>query len=148
MGSDSYHVKQFNDDNSIVRKYKGTDLYLLPPSIFPSDYLDTMDVRYLNYFNAPVISPLKKALKIERYNDTSFNKQPTLQTVSKDVVCCQLDKLVLQSHATPKIPAVTDIFKEFETNMINIPPIEVIPHENTECKHADIVASQIEVILH
>ena len=121
---------------------------MLPQTIFPSDLLDTMDVRYLNYSNAPVISPLKRSLKIERYNDTFFNKQPTLQTVSKDVVCCQLDKLVLQSHTTPKLPSITDIFKEFNTDMTNITPIEVIPHENTECKHADIVASQIEVILH
>ena len=58
-----YHVKRYNDANSAVRKYKGTDLYLLQPAIFPSDPLDTMDVRYLNYFNALVISPLKNHLK-------------------------------------------------------------------------------------
>ena len=37
---------------------------------------------------------------------------------------------------------MTDVFKEFDTDMTNIPPIEVIPHENNECKHIDIVASQ------
>ena len=37
---------------------------------------------------------------------------------------------------------MTDIFKEFKTDMTNIPPIEVIPHENNECKHTDIVSSQ------
>ena len=58
LGSDSYHVKRYNDTSAAVRKYKGTDLYLLPPAIFPSDPLDTMDVRYLNYSNAPVISQL------------------------------------------------------------------------------------------
>ena len=72
LGSDSYHVKRHNNANSVVRKDKGTELYLLPPAIFPSDPLDTMDMRYLNYFNAPVISPLKWALKIEMYNDTYF----------------------------------------------------------------------------
>ena len=77
LGRDSYHVKRYNDAKSTVRKCKGIDLYLLPPTIFPSDLLDTMDVRYLNYSNAPVISPLKRALKIEMYNDTYFNKQPT-----------------------------------------------------------------------
>ena len=63
LGSDSYHVKRHNNANSVVRKDKGTDVYLFPPAIFPSDPLDTMDVRYLNYSNAPVISPLKKHLK-------------------------------------------------------------------------------------
>ena len=138
LGSDSYHVKRHNNANSVGRKDKGTDLYLLPPAIFSSDPLDTMDMRYLNYFNAPVISPLNKTLKMEIYN----NKQPTSQFVSKDVVSCQLDELALQSHTTPKLPSITDIFKEFNTDMTNIPPIEVISHENNECKHVDIVASQ------
>ena len=61
--SDSYHVERYNDANSAARKYKGTDLYLLPLAIFPSDLLDTIDVLYLNYSNAPLISPLEKALK-------------------------------------------------------------------------------------
>ena len=142
LGSDSYHVKRYNDANAAVRKYKGIDLYLLPPAIFPSDPLDTMDVRYLNYSNTLITSPLEKALKIEMYNDTYFNKQPTSQSASKDVVSCQLDELALQSHAISKFPSVTDIFKEFDTGMTNIPPIEVIPHENNKCKYTDIVASQ------
>ena len=37
LGNNSYHVKGYNDTNSIVRKYKETDFYLLPPAIFPSD---------------------------------------------------------------------------------------------------------------
>ena len=37
---------------------------------------------------------------------------------------------------------MTDIFKEFKTDMTNIPQIEVILHENDECKHTDIVSSQ------
>ena len=76
------------------------------------------------------------------YNDTYFNKQPTSQSASKDVVSCQLDELALQFHTTPKLPSVTDIFKDFNTDMTNIPPIEVIPHENNACKYADIVVSQ------
>ena len=63
LGSDSYNIKGYNDANSTVRKYKGTDLYLLPSAIFLSDHLDTMDVWYLNYSNASVISPLNRALK-------------------------------------------------------------------------------------
>ena len=142
LRSDSYHVKRNNDANYTVRKCKGTDLYLLPPAIFPSDPLDTMNARYLNYSNTPVISPLKKALKIEMYNDTYFNKQPTSQFVSKNFVSCQLDDLALQSRATPKLHSVTYIFKEFETEMTNVPTIEVISHDNNGCKNTDIVPSQ------
>ena len=142
MGIVSYHVKRYNDANSTVRKYKRINLYLLPPAIFPSDPLNEMNVWYLNYSNKPIISLLKKVLKIGMYNDTYFNKQSTSQSASKDVVSFQLDELALQSHATPKLPSITDIFKEFKTNMTNIPPIEVIPHESNECKHTDIVVSQ------
>ena len=35
-----------------------------------------------------------------------------------------------------------DIFKEFETDMTKIPPIEVIPHENNECTHVNTLALQ------
>ena len=103
LESDSYHVKRYNDTNAAVRKCKETDLYLLPPAILPNDPIGTMNVRYLNYSNAPIIFPLTKSLKIEMYNVTYFNKQPTSQFSSRDVVSCQLNELVLQSHATPKI---------------------------------------------
>ena len=45
LGNDSYHVQRYNDTDSSIRKYKGTDQYMLPPSIFPCEPLDTMDVR-------------------------------------------------------------------------------------------------------
>jgi len=48
LGNNSYHVQRYNYADSVVRKHKGTDLYLLPPAILPSDPVDTMDVRYLN----------------------------------------------------------------------------------------------------
>ena len=65
------------------------------------------------------------------YNDTYFNKQPTSQSVSKDVVSYQLDELALQFHVIPKIPSMTAIFKEFETHMTNIRPIDVVSHKNS-----------------
>lgn len=70
MGHNSYEVKRYNDLESASRKYKGTELYLLPPAIFPHEPLDMMDERYLNYSHAPIVSPLKKSLCIEMYNDT------------------------------------------------------------------------------
>ena len=66
LGSDSYHAKRYHNTDSAVRKCKGTDLYFLPLSIFLSESLDTMDVRYLNYSNGPIIYSLKKHSK-QRY---------------------------------------------------------------------------------
>ena len=37
---------------------------------------------------------------------------------------------------------MTDIFKVFNTDMTDISLIEVLSHENNECKHDDIVALQ------
>jgi len=33
-----------------------------------------MDERYLNYSHVPIVSPLKKSLRIEMYNDTYFSR--------------------------------------------------------------------------
>ena len=71
-----------------------------------------------------------------------FNKQYTSQSTSKNVVICQLDELTLQSPATPTLPSVSDIFKDFKTNMTNIPPIELIYHNDNRCKHTNTVALQ------
>ena len=86
LGNDSYHVQSYNDKDSSIRKYKGTDLYILPQSIFPCDPLDTMDMRYLNYSNTPIVSPLKKALKIDMYNDMYFEKSPDSVSTSKKCI--------------------------------------------------------------
>ena len=75
-------------------------------------------------------------------NDTYFNKQSTSQSTSKNVVIYQLNELVLQSHATPTLSFVSDIFEEFKTNMTNIPPIELIHHNDNRCKHTNTVALQ------
>ena len=38
-----YEVKRYNKTDSAVRKYKGAELYLLPPAILTHDTLDTTD---------------------------------------------------------------------------------------------------------
>ena len=95
LGNDLYHVQHYTEIDSAVRKYKGTDIYLLPPAIFPSNPLDTVYMIYLNYSNAPIVSPLKKHLKIEMYNTVYFDKPLPSQSASKDACSCQLDKLSL-----------------------------------------------------
>ena len=70
LDHDSFEVKRYNKPDSATRKYKSTELYLLPPQLFPNEELDTMDQRYLNYSHAPIPSSLKKPLAIELYNNT------------------------------------------------------------------------------
>ena len=72
LDSDSYIVERYNSSSTSTRKYKGTELYMLPPALFPHDPVDNMDQRYLNFYHAPMASPLKRTLDIELYNDTYF----------------------------------------------------------------------------
>ena len=65
LNANSYLVQRYNQEDTPTRKYKVTELYLLPPGIFPHNPVDTMDQRYLNFSNAPVVSLFKKPLQIE-----------------------------------------------------------------------------------
>ena len=98
---DSYSVRRYNHPESSVRKYKAQDLYLLPPHLFPSEELDTMDVRYLNYSHAPVPSPLKKPLCIELYNDVYFPPSKSIIDTTTDQPSTSLDSLAFQPHPLP-----------------------------------------------
>ena len=46
LGANAYMVRRYNDKSSTVKEYKGSELYLLPPSLFPNEKLNTMDQRY------------------------------------------------------------------------------------------------------
>ena len=137
LGNDSYHVQRYNDADSAIRKYKGTDSYVLPPEIFPSDCLDTMDVRYLNYSNVPIISPLEKALNIEMYNAVYFEKPPISQSASYNNFSCQLDNTALVPPPTPATLSNIDKY----TDLATCPPTETLYHSNTGCTHADEMTS-------
>ena len=69
LAHNSFEVQRYDDPLSAKRKYTNTELYVLPPTLFPSDPLDTIDQRYLDNQFAPIVNPLKGALKIELYND-------------------------------------------------------------------------------
>ena len=69
LGHNSFEVQRYDKPSSAKRKYKNTELYLLPPALFPSKPLDTIDQRYLDSRNAPIVNPLKKTLRIELYNN-------------------------------------------------------------------------------
>ena len=102
LGHGSYEVQKYNDPTSATRKYKSTELYLLPPALFPSDPLDTTDQRYLNYEHAPIPHPLQQPLQIELYNDKYFSPPPHhLQSPSTNRFTISSDHLAL---TTPHIP--------------------------------------------
>ena len=69
LDMNSFEVQRYADPDSTVREYKNTELYLLPPSLFPSEVLDTIDERYIDCKNAPIVSPLLKPMHVELYNE-------------------------------------------------------------------------------
>jgi len=99
LGHNSFAVQNWTNPAAATRKYKATEAYLLPPSLFPSEPLDTLDQRYLNYENAPVVSPLKKPLQIELYNDVHFHPKPPVTTSNtEDQPSSALNKSAFQQH--------------------------------------------------
>ena len=51
-----------------------------------------MDVRFLNYLQAPLVSPLHKSMKIEIYNDMYFQPSKVIVNISrKDKASKQVD---------------------------------------------------------
>ena len=69
LGNGSFEVQRYGDSASATRIYKNTELYLLPPALFPYETLDFLDQRYLECNHAPVVSSLLKPMQIELYND-------------------------------------------------------------------------------
>ena len=107
LGHNSFEVQRYGKPDSQIRKYKSTELYLLPPAIFPSEPLDTVDQRYLSYEHAPIHNPLKKPLNIELYNSTYFHPRPP-KTTSKHVnkPSTTIDEAAFTPHATPSITSL------------------------------------------
>ena len=113
LEGNSYLVKRYNSDQSSTRKYKGSELYLLPPSIFPHDLVNTMDQRYLNFSNSLAVSPFKKSLQIELYNDTYFpSNSKHVTKPSLDQPSCQIDSLAFTPYSIEDIPASSTLFEE------------------------------------
>ena len=127
LGANSYEVQRYNSPSSAPRKYKGTELYILPPNLFPSEPMDTMDERYLNSEHAPMVSPLHRPLKIELYNDTYF--PPTsakLQESMVDKPSCLVDNHVESPVLIPvkELEAMPRTDKIFDESGNSLPAIE------------------------
>ena len=98
-GFGTFEVRQYNNPTAPTRLYKGIDLYILPPAIFPSNPIDATDQRYLNYEHAPLASPLKQSLQIDAYNDTWFQHKPTTTPdSSKQHYQPYIDHIALSEH--------------------------------------------------
>ena len=117
LGGKSYLIQPYNHESSATRKCKEFNLYLLPPSLFPNNLVDTMDQRYLNYSFVPIVSPMKNLLQIELYNNTYFPSNskyinsPTIYQAS-----CRVDELVLKGHNIKScIPSAVSSFKDSNT---------------------------------
>ena len=115
LGHNSFHVQRLDNPDGALRKYKGTELYMLPPALFPTEPLDTPDHRYLNYKHAPIVHPLKKALKIEMYNDTYFKTKPPILKPATDSPCTKIDEHLLIPHTNRSIPTTAQLHSETNT---------------------------------
>ena len=52
------------------------DPYPPSPSLKPCEPVDSSDTRYLNQLYSPIVNSLRKALRIELYNEIWFDKPP------------------------------------------------------------------------
>lgn len=64
LGNNSFEIQRYSNADSA-----NTELYLLPPALFPPEVLDTPDQCFLDCNNSPVVSPLLKPIQIELCND-------------------------------------------------------------------------------
>jgi hypothetical protein len=85
-GYGSYMLQRWNKESSALQKYHGSDMYLLPPCLQPSDPLDTPDLRYLNSSHGIVVNPLQPPLDIKLFNEQWFAGQlPTEDPIYEPV---------------------------------------------------------------
>ena len=125
-----YYFKRYNNNSSVVRKYKGLELYLFTPSLFPNKPLETMDQRYLNCSNAPISSLLKLPLQTQLYNDTYFlcNSKHTSKP-SRNTPSFQLDIPVFDEHICNRnMPSNVTLFNTSNSKILLIDPISACDH--------------------
>ena len=95
-----------------------------------------MDQRYLNFSNAPIVSPLQKPLQIELYNDQYFpTNSKHISKPSHDQPSCMLDRSSFITHNDPSMaPSTSSLFQEsnlppptVESIDITIPNLPLLP---------------------
>ena len=114
LGNNSFEVQRYGEPDSAVRKYKNTELYLLPPALFPSEVLDTIDERYIDCHHAPIVSPLLKPMRVELYNDKWLQfPANTVSTRSThvDLPSSELDAIVFAPSPIYSMFNHADVYK-------------------------------------
>jgi len=101
-----------------------------------------MDERYLNYSHTPIVSPLKKSLRIEMYNDTYFSPDAIKMDSSKsNQASNEIDKRPFAEHINaPIIISAAQLFEE-SGNVMPTTEIMISPSE-TSCRHDNIASSK------
>ena len=104
--------------DSPTLKFTAIDLYPLPPSLKPCEYIDSSYTRYLNQSYSPVVNPLSKSLHIELYNETWFDKPPR---ASKPLFDYDHPTLAFPECPSSPYPSVSDLHDALQTPCI--PPL-------------------------
>ena len=119
LSNNSFEVQSYNYPTSSERKYKNTELYFLPPTLFPSHLFDTIDLRYLNSAHTPIVHPLKKAIKIELYNEKWLRipntPRPTYSTIDNQSLS-EVDNMAFLPHPDTQFPTISDLHNEIQTS--------------------------------
>ena len=112
-------AQRYNGSSSATRKYKGSELYLLPPRLFLNDPVDTMDQCCLNFSFASMVSPLKKSLAIDLYNEIYFPSNSNhITTPTVDQASCRVDELSMQEFQDQSnMPSATVLFDNSKTSI-------------------------------
>ena len=109
LGHNIFEVQLYDDATASKCKYKNTELYLLPPALFPSQPLDTIDQCYLSSTHVPIVNPLKKSMKIELYNKwlCMYNSPTPIHSTIANKPSSELDTLVFLPHPAKSYPTNT-----------------------------------------
>ncbi len=130
LDGDSFEVQRYGDDSSARRKYKGSDLFLLPPAIFPNDPLDTTDNRYLNFDHIPLVDPLNSALRIDLHNDTYFSMEGKQHILQKNSPATPINDVAFSWHDA--LPSTAKLHKETDTSpRVNLENQATITHNDS-----------------
>jgi len=135
LGNNSLKMKSYDNPNSAPRKYKNTELYLLPPALSSSHPPNTINQQYIDSMHAPIVNPLRKSMKIELYNDNWLRK-PSLSTLTHSTIIDQpsseFDDLAFLPHPDTPFPTTADIHAETNNNPVACKHKEEpsLPHRN------------------
>ena len=105
-------MQPYDNANAAKRKYKNTELYLLPPALFPVHPLDTIDQRYLDSEHSPVVNPHMRSMKVELYNDKWLQGKGAITPTSSTIIdkpSSVFDHAAFAKHPDTSYPRTHDL---------------------------------------